>query len=154
MYMIYLYAHTYMYMHMLYLLGCFGLQVQNNNLQMYDLLIKKSGDNKRLSQGSNCYLLTSNTNLKHNMVKIELLTSNPPKFISPLLNTWFLKPRSSIKSLSTSAFYSLFTSNPSSSTIWLPLNLEIALPWREWRKSSGLLNCTALSMCPQDHAIL
>lgn len=114
-----IHIHTHIYMHILYLLGCFWLQVQNNNLQMYDLLIKKSGDNKGLSHVCNCYLLMSNRNFKHYTVRIELLISDPLKPTSPLLNIWLLKLRSSLESLSTFAFHSLFTSNPSLSPVWL-----------------------------------
>lgn len=87
-----------------------------------------------------CYLLMSNRNLKFNMVRIELGIP-APRIFSSLLNPWLLKPKCSLESLSISLLNSHFTSIPWPSLVLLSLNLEVALLWQEWNKSSGLLNC-------------
>lgn len=87
-----------------------------------------------------CYLLMSNRNLKFNMVRIELGIPTP-RIFSSLLNPWLLKPKCSLESLSISLLNSCFISIPWPSLVLLSLNLEVALLWQEWNKSSGLLNC-------------
>lgn len=75
---LYIIIHTHMYIHILYLLECFGLQAQKKpQPKLSDLLIKMSGDHKRLPHMSDCYLRISTRNLKSSTVEVELSTPAP-----------------------------------------------------------------------------